>query len=295
MLSFFPHMHVRGKSWECRVIYPDGKTETVLKVPRYDFNWQHTYRFAEPLRLPAGSKLHCIAHYDNSKGNPANPDPSKTVKFGPQTWDEMMVAAIEYQVDRRSAPPAPVTASAGQERLPKDLTLRAAQVLAAEAAKLGDLPLQTRLDVPKAWGARAGQRAAILIPDQRLTEAALLKAGEEITPIGQLWLKDWAVAVAGQEPARDKQRIVTFTTGGQNHQVGLCLLGVRKNAEGTLELVLIAKDRAPLLTVPLRSGEAKQECPIELAVKKGEKTKAALNLNVLGKYQAILELAPQAP
>lgn len=86
-----PHMHYRGKSFEYTLIYPDGKKETLLKVPNYDFNWQTTYKLAEPAKVPAGTKLHCVAHFDNSADNPYNPDPDKTVRWGDQTWEEMMI------------------------------------------------------------------------------------------------------------------------------------------------------------------------------------------------------------
>jgi mono/diheme cytochrome c family protein len=96
ILSFMPHMHLRGKDFEYRVEYPDGRSEVVLSVPRYDFAWQMRYVLAEPLRLPAGSKVVCTAHFDNSKNNPNNPDPTATVGWGPQTWDEMMIGWMQY-------------------------------------------------------------------------------------------------------------------------------------------------------------------------------------------------------
>jgi peroxiredoxin len=89
LLAMFPHMHLRGKSFRYEVAYPDDSTEILLDVPRYDFNWQHRYVLAEPKRLPAGSQLTCTAHYDNSKDNLANPDPTATVRAGTQSWDEM--------------------------------------------------------------------------------------------------------------------------------------------------------------------------------------------------------------
>ena len=76
MLSLFPHMHLRGKSFRYTAQYPDGRSEILLDIPRYDFNWQNGYQFAEPKLMPAGTKLHCVAHYDNSKQNLANPDPT---------------------------------------------------------------------------------------------------------------------------------------------------------------------------------------------------------------------------
>jgi peroxiredoxin len=89
LLAMFPHMHLRGKSFRYEAVYPDGTNEVVLNVPRWDFNWQNRYILAEPKRLPAGTLLRCSAVYDNSAGNPVNPDPNVTVHSGPQSWDEM--------------------------------------------------------------------------------------------------------------------------------------------------------------------------------------------------------------
>ncbi len=91
LVSMSPHMHLRGKSFRYEAIYPDGHHEVLLDVPRYDFNWQLRYVLAEPKLLPAGTKLHCTAHFDNSADNLANPDPEDTVRWGPQTWHEMMI------------------------------------------------------------------------------------------------------------------------------------------------------------------------------------------------------------
>jgi hypothetical protein len=95
VLSFMPHMHLRGKDFRYEAVYADGKRETLLFVPRYNFNWQHSYRLAEPLRMPAGSTLLCTAHYDNSANNPSNPDPTRSVFWGDQTWQEMMVGWVD--------------------------------------------------------------------------------------------------------------------------------------------------------------------------------------------------------
>ena len=96
MLSMHPHMHLRGKDMMYTAYYPDGTSELLLSVPQYDFNWQHTYDYAEPKLMPAGTRIHCVGHFDNSPQNPANPDPSKTVRFGPQTWDEMFIGYFNY-------------------------------------------------------------------------------------------------------------------------------------------------------------------------------------------------------
>ncbi len=94
-----PHTHLRGKSWEYTVTYPDGRSEVILSVPKYDFNWQTDYVFAEPLKLPKGTKIRAVAHYDNSAANRSNPDPKVNVKWGDQTWEEMMFTALVYSID----------------------------------------------------------------------------------------------------------------------------------------------------------------------------------------------------
>ncbi len=83
-------MHLRGKDFKFEAEYPDGSREVLLDVPNYDFNWQLRYMLTEPKLMPKGTRLHCTAHYDNSADNLANPDPTKVVTFGDQTWEEMM-------------------------------------------------------------------------------------------------------------------------------------------------------------------------------------------------------------
>jgi hypothetical protein len=103
LTTMMPHMHVRGKSMTYVAHYPDGRQETLLYVPKYDFNWQHTYELAEPKLMPKGTRLEVIATYDNSTGNPFNPDPAATVRWGDQTWEEMMIGFYSTVVP---APPA---------------------------------------------------------------------------------------------------------------------------------------------------------------------------------------------
>jgi len=95
MLTMFPHMHLRGKSFRYTLVYPDEREEILLDVPHYDFNWQNQYRFAEPKFIPAGSRLVCTAHFDNSEANLANPNPNKSVIWGDQTWEEMMIGYFD--------------------------------------------------------------------------------------------------------------------------------------------------------------------------------------------------------
>jgi peroxiredoxin len=89
LVSFMPHMHLRGVSAKYVATYPDGKTETLLSVPDYDFGWQSVYRFADPVPIPKGTKLAWVGVWDNSADNPRNPDPKADVRWGLQTWDEM--------------------------------------------------------------------------------------------------------------------------------------------------------------------------------------------------------------
>ena len=95
LLTMMPHMHLRGKSFRYDVTYPDGKKETLLSVPHYDFGWQTNYRLAEPKLLPVGTRMDCIADFDNSEHNLNNPDPTKSVGFGDQTFEEMMIGFFE--------------------------------------------------------------------------------------------------------------------------------------------------------------------------------------------------------
>jgi hypothetical protein len=95
ILGLFPHMHVRGKSFEYVATYPDGRAETLLSVPNYNFNWQLYYYPEKPIVLPKGTQLNCIAYFDNSPNNRSNPDPSKDVTWGDQSWEEMLAGFID--------------------------------------------------------------------------------------------------------------------------------------------------------------------------------------------------------
>ena len=114
LLSFFPHMHLRGKRFEYNILHADGTVETLLRV-NYHFHWQMSYRLAQPLFLKAGTRLQAVAWYDNSEDNPHNPDPNKSVTWGGQTYEEMMVGffdvAVPANIDKeqffiRHTPPA---------------------------------------------------------------------------------------------------------------------------------------------------------------------------------------------
>jgi hypothetical protein len=103
LLSLSPHMHLRGKAFRYELVSPSGEREVLLDVPAYDFNWQTRYRLAEPRRLPAGSVIYCRAVFDNSDANLANPDPTKSVRWGDQSWDEMMLGFFDVSLPRDDA------------------------------------------------------------------------------------------------------------------------------------------------------------------------------------------------
>jgi hypothetical protein len=98
-----PHMHLRGKDYELRLVYPSGETETVFKG-KFDFNWQLGYEFKEPILLPKGTRLIGISHFDNSPNNKFNPDPAKEIRWGLQNWDEMSNAFIGLVFDAKTDP-----------------------------------------------------------------------------------------------------------------------------------------------------------------------------------------------
>jgi len=101
LLAFSPHMHVRGKSFRYSLVYPDRKREVVLDIPHYDFNWQTEYRLTNPIKLTAGSRIYCEATFDNSEANLNNPNPKAWVRWGDQTYEEMMIGYFHYAEKRQ--------------------------------------------------------------------------------------------------------------------------------------------------------------------------------------------------
>jgi len=108
LYSFMPHMHLRGKDFEYKAVFPDGTSKILLSVPRYDFSWQTYYVLKDPIAVPKGTRIECVAHFDNSTNNKYNPDPTKNVKWGDQTWEEMMIGWMSFVYDK---PPAATKAT----------------------------------------------------------------------------------------------------------------------------------------------------------------------------------------
>jgi peroxiredoxin len=118
LMSMFPHMHFRGRSFRYAAEFPDGSREILLDVPAYDFDWQHRYELSEPRRLPAGTVIRCTAEYDNSAANPANPDPAATVRSGSQSTDEMFNGFFDIALaDQDLAAERAAVAAAGRRQV----------------------------------------------------------------------------------------------------------------------------------------------------------------------------------
>jgi hypothetical protein len=125
LISVFPHMHLRGKSFHYELIHPDGRKETIMNMPRYDFNWQTSYVFSEPVKLTKGTTMHCTAYFDNSAENPYNPDPEIAVRWGDQTWEEMMIGWFDIAVPKDAdigqvLPPGQRRFRRGQDQEPQE-------------------------------------------------------------------------------------------------------------------------------------------------------------------------------
>jgi hypothetical protein len=115
LYAFAPHMHLRGKDIKYTLIWPDGRQQVLLNVPKFDFNWQLHYELAEPLKIPAGSKIVAVAHYDNSIKNRYNPAPQKEVFWSEQSWDEMFIPWFEYTVDSQNLTKLAATSSPSKQ------------------------------------------------------------------------------------------------------------------------------------------------------------------------------------
>jgi hypothetical protein len=125
LLSLMPHTHLRGKTFRYEAFYPDGKQEILVDLPHYDFNWQNSYLLAKPKLLPKGTRIHCAAHFDNSTDNLSNPNPAAFVRWGEQTWEEMMIGYFDMTPADQDLQknPRPIKKLARKERPPLDPAL----------------------------------------------------------------------------------------------------------------------------------------------------------------------------
>jgi hypothetical protein len=175
-----------------------------------------------------------------------------------------------------------------QERLPTEDVQRFGKKLVELSANL-DAPAQVKVEpnADKALAIRAKQVAALVMPDTNLSADALSKAGKDVVPVGQLWMRRLVTAVDGKATPRDKLRILRVPVKDEEEPLPLFLLGVRKKGDG-LELLVYGLDKEALLTLPLTKTDARQELPIELDGIKNDNDTGTLTINLLGKYEAKL-------
>jgi hypothetical protein len=185
-----------------------------------------------------------------------------------------------------------VSLAAGQDRLPQDEAQRYAKVCVGQAGRLADAQIEMDVDSEKACAVRGEGGGAMAVPDKKLTREKLLKAGEGVVPVGQVWLRKWTAVVGGKPVPKDRLRIVTVNVDDKDRPMPLLLAGVRKKGAG-LELVVYAADSDPLLAVPLKAVEFVQDLPLDLRWERGEKNVDPLTLTIFGKYQAVLPITRQ--
>jgi hypothetical protein len=178
--------------------------------------------------------------------------------------------------------------ASAEERIPAEEAEKIAKLITGFASKEADLPFKTDLDTSAPFAMKEGERAAMIIPDKKLTVDTLAKAGKDVVPVGHLWFRKVAPVVGDSAIGNDKLRIVNVTTDdGKEYALPLLLVGVRKGKDAP-ELVFFGKAKEIVATVPLKAADAKQDTTIEYEVKRGEGMRGTLIFKLLGKYQAEL-------
>ena len=179
-----------------------------------------------------------------------------------------------------------------QERIEPEQARKYARLFVEQSAKVPHLQLKIDADPDQPFGLKDEEMGAMVISQKSLTLDALKKAGNDVMPLGQLWLRNLTIVVKDEALPNDKLRIVTITANGQDHSLPLFLLGLR-NKGNNLELVVYGPGKEPLLTAPLQKATSTHELPLELDGEKGSNNRGTLTIKVLGQYQAQLTLAKQ--
>ena len=181
-----------------------------------------------------------------------------------------------------------------QERLDRLEALKCAFIVSADLKEMLKTPIPTDPDVKRPVALRDGVYAGMVLPEAKLSAETLAKAGKEVVPIGQLWLLKLAPLSGGVVAYPSKLRTVHVSAADQEAEVVCCALGVRKDADAGLELLIYGKDTEPLTRVPMKSVSGTQENPIELSSQRQD-DRAAVTLKLLGKYEATFEVtAPES-
>ena len=228
IMSLAPHMHYRGKDMSYTATFPDGRKQELLRVSRYDFNWQTGYEFVTPISAPAGTKIEVVAHWDNSAENPNNPDPTKDVTWGLQSTDEMLIGFVDYVVEE-GVSPEPISLVLG--KLAELADAYPGQVWRVDIQRQpGKGPEPSAVHLPKGGGPGGWyvQMGSLVLPapiqevvweGNKVTAKAMIP-GQEPMPIsgevdpqtGQITLSMGGGMITGT-PAEDEARVATLPEG----------------------------------------------------------------------------------
>jgi len=179
--------------------------------------------------------------------------------------------------------------ASAQEKLSREETLRYAFVVAGDLKQLQATPIPTDVDVKQPVAVRDGDFGGMVLPEAKLNADAIAKAGEKVVPIGQVWLRKLTPMKDGEAVAASKLCMVTLTHEGDQVKVSQYALGVQRNGTGALELLVFGKDKEPVVKVPLKTMDAKQDVPIDLSAER-ESDSGKVTLKILGKYTATISV-----
>ena len=187
---------------------------------------------------------------------------------------------------------ASLAASQAQENLPREEALKVAFIVSADLKQLLSTPIPTDPDVKRPVAVRAGDRGGLVLPECKLTAGVLAKAGKDVVPLGQLWLRHAVPQSEGQPVSQAKLLTVTVGSGDKASAACLCALGLRKDADGKLELLVYGKDKEPIIKAPIKEiSDPQQENPLEISAEpQGES--ALVTLKIVGKYEASFAVVP---
>jgi hypothetical protein len=179
--------------------------------------------------------------------------------------------------------------ASAQEKLSREETLRYAFIVAGDLKQLQATPIPTDVDIKQPVAVRDGDFGGMVLPEAKLNAEAIAKAGEKVVPVGQIWLLKLTPMQDGDAVGASKLRMVTLSHEGDQVKVAQCALGVKGNGSGSLELLVYGKDKEPVVKVPLKTMDAKQDVPIDLSAER-ESDSGKVTLKILGKYTATISV-----
>lgn len=182
-----------------------------------------------------------------------------------------------------------LTLAEAQQNASREDALKAAFMASVDLKQMLNTPIPTDPDVKRPVLVREGESGGMILPETKLSRAVLAKAGKDVVPIGQLWLRKVALLVDGQAVKSDKLQLVTVGAAEQTSVV-VCALGIRKDSEGKMELLVYGKEKQPILRLPLKEISGQQDNPIEMSAQK-QGDGVVVELRILGQYQASLSVA----